>query len=443
MAQRTPARTLAIEHLEIATVKSNPRNVRKHSAKQIRKLCRNVSAYGITNPLVVDEERVLLAGHGRLEALRHLKWETAPCVVLTGLSEEQKTAFAIADNKLGDESEFDEKGLNALLKELAGVGFDMELTGFDMGEIDFRIDGAACGMLGDPDDDFEQDVALTAVTRPGDLWRLGDHCILCGSALDAATFRAVLGERLAQVVFTDPPYNVPVQGHVSGLGKVQHREFAMASGEMSEAEFAGFLATSLQNAADHSADGSIHFVCMDWRHIQTLLEVGGGVYDELKNLCVWSKANAGMGSLYRSQHELVAVFKRGKAPHRNNVELGKHGRYRSNVWEYAGANSFSATRSDDLAAHPTVKPVALVADALRDVTKRGDLALDLFLGSGTTVLAAERCGRVAAGIELDPLYVDTAIRRWQRLTGKAATLDGDGRTFDDIGAERALSEEAA
>jgi DNA modification methylase len=305
-----------------------------------------------------------------------------------------------------------------------------------MGELDCRLDGAAGGMMGDPDDLYPPSSDREPISRRGDVWRLGPHCVVCGDALKADTYSAALGDEKAAMVFTDPPYNVPIAGHVSGLGTVRHREFAMASGEMSEAEFKGFLAGMMTHAAAFSADGSIHFHFIDWRHLRTLLEAGDGIYSELKNLCIWVKSNAGMGSLYRSQHELVTVFKKGSAPHCNNVELGKHGRHRSNVWEYPGANSFSPTRKSDLEAHPTVKPVAMVADAIRDVTKRGDLVLDPFLGSGTTLIAAERSGRRCAGIELDPLYVDTAIRRWMKLTGKPVVLAADGRSFDDVASER-------
>lgn len=245
------------------------------------------------------------------------------------------------------------------------------------------------------------------------------------------------------MVFTDPPYNVPISGHVSGLGQVRHREFAMASGEMSEEEFKAFLATSLGLMAQFSQEGCLHFVCMDWRHLKELLLVAAAVYTELKNICVWSKTNGGMGSLYRSQHEMIPVFKKGTAPHRNNVQLGKHGRWRTNVWSYAGVNSFGPTRAEDLSHHPTVKPIAMVADAIRDCTKRGDLVLDGFAGSGTIVLAAERTGRRAAALELDPLYVDTAVRRWQALTGQSATLDGDRRSFHQVQLDRSNTVEAA
>lgn len=222
------------------------------------------------------------------------------------------------------------------------------------------------------------------------------------------------------MVFIDPPYNVPIDGHVSGLGRTRHAEFVMASGEMTEAEFTAFLATVLKHLVAHTVDGAIHFVCIDWRHIFELLSAARGVYSETKNLCVWNKSNAGMGSLYRSKHELVFVFKSGRAPHINNVELGRHGRYRTNVWHYAGVNTFRAGRQDELALHPTVKPVALVADAIRDCSRRRGRMLDGFAGSGTTLLAAEQTGRIGYGMELDPRYVDAAIARFAAVTGEAA-----------------------
>ena len=356
---------------------------------------------------------------------------------MPNLTAAQKKAFSIADNKMSDESTFDYEALRAALEELAGVEFNMELTGFDTGEIDFILDGAAGTLIADPADQMsEPDPNQGVVSQTADLWRLGPHRLLCGSALEASAYQRLLGPDRAQMIFTDPPYNVPITGHVSGLGRRRHREFVMASGEMSKAEFLAFLATAIRQLAAFSTDGSIHYLCMDWRHVQTLLEAGEGIYAEVKNICVWNKTNAGMGSLYRSQHEFVVVFKNGSAPHQNNVELGKHGRYRTNVWDYPGANSFGPTRDADLAAHPTVKPVALVADAIRDCSKRGAIILDPFAGSGTTLLAAERTGRRAAAIEVEPRYVDTAIRRWQRMTGAPALLDSNGRTFDEMAIRR-------
>jgi DNA modification methylase len=270
------------------------------------------------------------------------------------------------------------------------------------------------------------------VSRPGDLWKLGSHRLLCGDATDAESFALLLGDARAEMVFTDPPYNVPIGGHVSGLGKIQHAEFAMASGEMSESAFIGFLATVMRNLADFSIDGSIHYLCMDWRHSFELLTAARGVYTDLKNLCVWNKDNGGMGSLYRSKHELVFVYKNGTAPHVNNVELGKHGRYRTNVWGYAGVNSFGKNRTSELAMHPTVKPVALVADAIKDCSTRGGIVLDCFAGSGSTLIAAERTGRRGYAIEYEPKYVDVAIRRFEDLTGEDAVHLASGLTFTQM-----------
>jgi DNA modification methylase len=237
------------------------------------------------------------------------------------------------------------------------------------------------------------------------------------------------------MVFADPPYNVPIDGHVSGLGKVKHREFAMGVGEWSPAEFTAFLTSAFRHLAEFSDDGSIHFQCIDWRHLGEMLAAGLEAYTELKNLCVWAKTNAGMGSLYRSQHEFVYVFKSGTASHINNIELGKHGRYRTNLWTYAGVNSFGLDRGD-LKLHPTVKPVALVADAIRDCSHRKGLVLDPFLGSGSTLVAAEKTGRLGYGIELDPLYCDVTVRRLKVVCGLEAKLEATGQSFADAAIER-------
>ncbi len=272
------------------------------------------------------------------------------------------------------------------------------------------------------------------VSKPGDIWSLGPHSIYCGNALTEASYAVLMSGKKADLVFVDPPFNVRIDGHATGLGAVRHREFAMAAGEMDETEFIAFLTQACRLLARFSTDGALHFICIDWGHIFELLSAGRAVYQELKNMCVWAKDNAGMGSLYRSQHELVFVFKHGSASHRNNIQLGKHGRYRSNVWRYAGMNSIGRTTDEGnlLALHPTVKPVALVADAILDCCKRGDIVLDAFLGSGTTLMAAERVGRICHGMEIDPRYVDTAIRRWQKWTGQRARHARTNRYFDTL-----------
>ena len=307
---------------------------------------------------------------------------------------------------------------------------DVAITGFETYEIDGLIEGVE-PLDDDPaaDELPEETPNAPIITRTGDLWILDRNRLHCGDATDEAAFKVLMAGQLAEMVFTDPPYNLPIPGHVGGSGSIKHPNFVMASGEMTEAEFIGFLKTALGFLAAYSLDGAIHYVFMDWRHVFELLTAARAVYDELKNLCVWAKDNGGMGSFYRSRHELVFVFKHGTEPHINNFGLGEHGRYRTNVWEYPGVNTLKAGRLDELAMHPTVKPVAMVADAIRDCSTRGGIVLDAFAGSGTTLIAAEKTGRRAHALEIDPRYVDTAIRRWQAYTGDEAVHAVTGRTF--------------
>src|SRR5712672_2860370 len=413
-----------IVYRPIDQLKPDPRNPRRHERKQIRKIADSIETFGFNVPILVDAELRVIAGHGRLLACRLLGRKEVPTISLEHLSPAQARAFMIADNRLTEIASWDDRLLGEQLRELSELNlkFSLEITGFDMAEIDLFIEGASDTPQPDPDDVPLPVASGPAVTRPGNTWLLGPHRIHCGSALDEAAYRALMQDHRAAIVFTDPPYNVPIDRNVSGLGAIRHREFAMASGEMDEAEFTAFLTRALGLLAGHSFDGSLHFICMDWRHMGELLGAAKQAYTELKNLCVWTKDNAGMGSLYRSQHELVFVFKHGRDPHQNHIQLGRYGRNRSNVWSYPGVNSFSRSGSEGniLALHPTVKPVALVAGALRDCSGRGEIVLDAFLGSGTTLIAAERTGRICHGLELDPLYVDTAVRRWQIAThGKA------------------------
>jgi DNA modification methylase len=424
-----------VVYRRIDQLKPDPRNPRRHTAKQIRQIAESIRSFGFNVPILVDTDHKVIAGHGRLLACRQLGRAEVPTIRLEHLSDAQARAFMIADNRLTDIAGWDDRLLGEQLRELANLtlDFSLEVTGFEMAEIDLLIEGASAPAESDPDDVPLAIGSGPAVTRLGDTWLLSRHRIHCGSALDEAAYRILMEEDRAAMVFTDPPYNVPIEGHVGGLGAIHHREFAMASGEMTEAEFTAFLSRALGLLARFSRDGSLHFVCMDWRHMGELLAAGKQAYTELKNLCVWAKDNAGMGSLYRSQHELVFVFKHGEAAHQNHVQLGRFGRNRSNLWSYPGANSFSRTGAEGnlLALHPTVKPVALIADALRDCSGRGEIVLDAFLGSGTTLIAAERTGRVCRGLELDSAYVDTAIRRWQALTGERARHAGSGRLFEE------------
>jgi DNA modification methylase len=365
-------------------------------------------------------------------AAKKLGWGTVPVIKLGHLTESQYSAFLIADNALTLNSAWDEQLLGEQLRVLSEMelDFDLEVTGFEIAEIDVLIDGVEAANEPDPDDRLPA-IETSAVSASGDLWQLGKHKVLCGDSLVPESYELLMGGAKADLVLTDPPYNVAIDGHASGLGKVRHREFAMASGEMSAGEFTAFLRKAMSLAKQVSKPGSHDYPFMDWRHMSQILEAGAGVYGELMNLCVWAKNNAGMGSFYRSAHELICLFKSGEASHRNNVQLGKFGRYRTNVWNYPSANTFSRPGPDGdlLALHPTPKPVALIADAIKDSTARGALVLDPFLGSGTTVIAAERTGRVCYGLELDPIYVDAIIRRWQRRTKRDAIHAESGEIF--------------
>lgn len=407
-------------------------NPRTHSKKQIRQIADSIREFGWTNPVLVDAAGRVIAGHGRLAAAQLLGMTDVPTLRLEHMSEAQRRAYVIADNKLAENAGWDVNLLKIELQELDEIDFDLSLTGFETPELDGLLFGDESAAP-DPRDALPKtDPDAAPVSESGDLWLLGDHRLYCGDATKAESWAQLMAGETAQMVFTDPPYNVPIRGHVSGLGQVRHREFAMAAGEMSATEFTEFLTTVLGQMAKISKDGAIHFVCMDWAHLFELLSAGQGVYSGLKNICVWAKSNGGMGSLYRSQHEMVAVFKAGIAPHINNVELGKNGRYRTNIWSYAGMNSFGAGRDDALAMHPTVKPVALVRDAILDCSERGGIVVDAFLGSGTTLIAAEATGRRCFGMELDPLYADLIIRRWQEQTGQQAVQAATGLGFDDL-----------
>lgn len=429
----TGKHSVTVEGVPMASLKPDPRNARTHSKRQIRQIAASIREFGWTNPVLIDEDNRVIAGHGRLAAAELLQLADVPVIRLKRLSEPQKRALALADNKLAENAGWNPEILTQELRYLSEIeiDFDVEITGFSTGEIDLLVGDTAA-----EDDAADRVPAVPAdesgCVQYGDLWQLGSNRLLCGDATNANDYERLLDHDRARMVFTDPPYNLPIGGHVSGLGRTKHREFAMASGEMTEAQFTAFLETAFAHLARASFDGSIHFIFMDWRHMREILAAGATAYTELKNLCVWAKSNAGMGSFYRSQHEFVFIFKSGRGTHMNNFELGQHGRHRSNVWTYSGANSLGAERQATLAQHPTVKPVALVADAILDCSKRGDIVLDPFLGSGTTLIAAERTGRRAYAMELDPRYVETAIQRWQDYTGGLAMHIGTGLGLLDL-----------
>jgi DNA modification methylase len=421
-----------IEHIPIAALQPPERNARTHSQQQVRQIARSIERFGFINPVLVDRNNRIIGGVGRVAGAHLLGHTTVPTLRIEHLSEEEKRAYVIADNRLAERAGWDRDILAIELKGLIDLDFDVELTGFEIPEIEMIFDSADPS-ANDPEDDRIPDLAPNrAVTKPSDLWILGDHRLLCEDARRRESFGQLLSSEIAQLVFVDPPYNVKIRGHVSGKGRVKHREFAQASGEKTSAQFTKFLEESLGLLAEHSTDGAIHFVCSDWRHLDEMLSAGRRTYRELKNLVVWNKTNAGMGSFYRSQHELIFVWKHGRGKHINNIELGQHGRHRTNVWTYSGANAFGTDRLEALAMHPTVKPVALVADAISDCSRRGDLVLDSFGGSGTTLIACERTHRRARLIELDPLYCDQIVRRWQRLTGQPAVHAVTGAPFADI-----------
>jgi DNA modification methylase len=420
----------------ISQLTPSPHNARTHTKHQIRQIAESIRAFGFTNPVLIGGENQIIAGHGRVEAARLLGMSQVPTIRLENLNEDQIRAYIIADNRLAENAGWDDSILAIELQHLLtldGADFDVTITGFEVPEIDMILEEAKEQVLASesvPEPKLDQ----PAVAQPDDLWLLGRHRIVCGNALHEETYRALMGKMRAAVVFTDPPFNVKINGHATGNGAIQHREFAMASGEMSEAEFVSFLNNSLRLLASYSATSSVHYICMDWRHAGDLIAAGNQNYDEFLNLCVWVKDNGGMGSFYRSQHELVLVFRKGKGSHRNNVQLGQFGRNRTNVWQYPVIHTLSKQSGEGnlLLLHPTVKPVAMVADAILDCSARGEVVLDAFLGSGTTLLAAERVGRVCCGIELDPAYVDVAIRRWQSWTGEAAVHGATGRRFDEV-----------
>jgi DNA modification methylase len=383
----------SIEMPKIDQLRPWPRNARTHSRKQIRQIAASIERFGFTNPVLIDDEDNIVAGHGRVQAAKLLGMTRIPCLRVGRMSPAEKRAYVLADNKLALNAGWDEELLAVELKELMAtdLDFSVDLTGFSIAEVDQLIEGLAPQEQGDPADDKLPELgARPPQCQAGDLWRLGPHRLFCGNALDPNVVGGLMDGEKAEMAFTDPPYNVAIEGNVSGLGKVRHGDFAMASGEMTAAEFVVFLSAVFAILVANSLDGSIHFVCMDWRHMGEILQAGKAYFAELKNLIVWAKDNGGMGAFYRSRHELVFAFKNGTAPHLNSFELGQHGRYRTNVWEYRGVNTRKPGRPDELALHPTVKPVAMIADAIKDVSHRGGIVLDLFGGSGSTLIAALR-----------------------------------------------------
>lgn len=432
--------SLEIVYLNATAIKPSPHAARQHSAAQRRKLKNLLQKFGQVVPIIIDVNNEIVDGHAVYETLLDLGHDEIAVTIVENRTDAEIRALRLALNRVAQDAVWDDAKLRGEFEYLINVGFDLDLSGFDAVEIDMvlSIDAPTANTVEEEALDALAPVVGPSAAKPGDVFHLGNHVVGCGDARDTAFIRDLVGEKTVACVFTDPPYNVKIDGFVSGLGKTQHRDFPMATGEMSREQFVAFLSATVAAVKPVLADGAILYLCMDWRHGGELCEAAAQNGLEQKNLCVWVKSNAGMGSFYRSQHELIFVFKHGEGPHQNNFGLGAGGRTRSNVWQYRGVNTFGKDRMDLLGIHPTVKPVAMIADALRDVTRRGDVVLDAFLGSGSTLIAAEETGRVCIGVELDPIYVDAAIRRWQKRTGKDAIHAVTGETFDEI-YQRAVS----
>ncbi len=432
-------------HLEFQSVDAlipYARNARTHSKAQIEQLARSIRELGFIAPVITDTDGMILKGHGCVLAAKQLGLKVVPTIRVSHLTEAQKRAYILADNKIALNADWDPEFLAIELRYLAELEIDLniEITGFSGPEIDIILEGV--------DEDAEPEDPVPpppssehTVSRNGDLWQLGPHRLLCGDARSDADVARLMAGAKAQMVFVDPPYNVPIAGNVCGLGSIHHPDFEMASGEMSPETYIEFLSEALSLLAKHSKNGSLHYVCSGWQHLYEVLTAARDIYTEQKALCVWNKTNGGMGSLYRSKHELVLVFKSGRQRHVNNVELGRHGRNRTNVWDYPGVNTFRAGRLRDLADHPTSKPIAMVADAILDASRRKGIVLDTFAGSGTTILAAERVGRRGYGLEIDPRYVDVALRRWTETTGEAPVHAETDATLDEVAAHRGIRPE--
>lgn len=423
---------LTIENMALNQIRAYSKNAKGHPESQIQQIAASIRQFGFNNPILVDEDLEIIAGHGRMDAAQILGLETVPVIRLSHLSEAQKRAYRLADNKIAENGGWNADLLRLEISELEQICDDMDIaiTGFTDVELDIlAMDDKPVADLKANNVPYIPESEI--VTCPGYVWCIGDHRIICGNSLDAETFETLLGTRHADMVLQDPPYNVKISGHVCGSGTVHHKEFKMASGEMSRDEFTQFLRKNFELCATHSRPEALQYNFMDWRHMGEILAAGNDAFSELINMCVWCKSSGGMGSLYRSQHELCFVFKNGKEAHVNNVHLGKNGRYRTNVWQYAGVNAFGRHKAD-IKMHPTVKPVEMLKDAILDVTRRGDIVLDTFLGSGSTLIAAHQSKRVCYGIELEPLYVDTAIRRFLEMFHIDAIHQLTGKTYSEL-----------
>lgn len=427
----------AVETWPASDLKTDEKHPRKVTKKQPEKASSFIRAASWLPPIIIDRQGYVLAGQEWLEGARLLGMETVQVIVVDTLTEAQMRAFRIAYVRIMEDGEWDRDNLAAEFKYLieaelsCDLDFSVEVTGFETAEIDLILDSDPADAAPDPADAVPEPEKI-AISKPGDKWILGNHNIICGDSLDPAVYGALLEGTSVQLVCSDPPYNVPIAGFVSGNGAVRHGDFAMASGEMSSSEFVEFLCRFLSNSMTGLDNGGCVYVCIDWRHVEELLAAARKCSLTLLNMCVWDKGVGMMGSFYRSRHEFVLVFRKGDTSHRNNIQLGKYGRNRTNVWSYPSANMSKEGRRA-LKDHPTPKPVAMIADIIRDVTKVNDAVLDPFLGGGASIIGAEKTRRRCYGIELDPCYVDVTIRRWQEFTGRQAVHAQTGKTFADHG----------
>jgi hypothetical protein len=430
--------SLSVRRVPIGSLRPAEAPVRRHPKKQLAKVRKSLEVFGQVTPILVTPDGEIIDLELVWQALRANAATHVDVIVVADKSPEEIKALRLVLNRTALDAVWDDENLRIVLKDLLDQNFDLDLTGFDVPEIDRYLS------LDIPQANVEEDgsdippVQARAISAPGIIWALGEHRVGCGSATDLAFVSRVLGGKTANSSFIDPPYNIKVDGFITGKGRHRHREFVQGSGELSTDEYFALLKDSLLVLKGCCAPTALVYACIDWRHVMELTVAGHACDMPLYTICIWTKTNGGMGGIYRNAHELVCVFKAGAEKPLDNVELGRHGRNRTNVWSYPGMSSFGKDRDELLGSHPTVKPVAMIADALRDVTKRGDIVLDTFLGSGSTLMAAQETGRICCGVELDPLYVDVTIRRWQNATGRDAVLFETGEHFDDV-AQRLLT----
>ena len=421
------------EERDPRSLKAAEHNVRVIDAGHVREVANAINALGFSVPVLIDADGIIIDGVVRAEAAKLLNLPLIPCVVAGHLDQRERDLLRIASNRLGEKGTWALDELQIVFEQLVLDEAPIEVSGFDLVEIDGILSEAEPAAA--EEGPLVPDLTHAAIARHGDIFLLGPHRVICGDALDAKSLYRLMAGSDVKMVLTDEPYNVQVAGNVT---RGDHREFAMASGEMSDEQFLAFNECWIRNVLGYLVEGGVLATFIDWRGLATVTNAARGLGLSQINLVVWGKTNAAMGSLYRSQHELLPIFKKGISRNTNNVKLGKTGRSRSNLWTYAGASSMGSDARRGLEHHPTVKPVAMLSDAMLDMSDRGDVVLDPFLGSGSTLIAAEKTGRVCRGIELDPLYVDLIVRRYQEVTGMPAVLEETRESFADLTTRRAL-----